>query len=380
MDLISSWVNTFSDFVGLQAWALTVFLIILLALLIDFIQRRLMNRLADLVEATENLWDDGVFHAAVRPLSILIWLIGITLAAQIIPDRGGDGLLSAPMLTVIRQLGVLLSFTWFLVALVKNIEVNVIEMADRDGREIDRTTVNALGRVVRITIVVTAVLIALDTLGFSISGLLAAGGIGGLAIGLAAKDMLANFFGGVTVFIDRPFSVGDWILLQQQGIEGTVENIGWRQTTIRKFDKRPVYVPNATFTTASVENPSRMTHRRINETIGLRHDDIKQMESITDAVRNMLMEHPEIDQQQTLMVHFNAFNQSSVDFFIYCMTHTVNWQKYHAVKQDVLLKISDIVAQYGAEMAFPTRTLKLSQTPEFAGLDVGNAPPLEKDE
>ena len=135
MDLISSWVNTFSDFVGLQAWALTVFLIILLALLIDFIQRRLMNRLADLVEATENLWDDGVFHAAVRPLSILIWLIGITLAAQIIPDRGGDGLLSAPMLTVIRQLGVLLSFTWFLVALVKNIEVNAIEMADRDGRD-----------------------------------------------------------------------------------------------------------------------------------------------------------------------------------------------------------------------------------------------------
>ena len=85
------------------------------------------------------------------------------------------------------------------------------------------------------------------------------------------------------------------------------------------------------------------------------------MESITDAVRKMLMAHPEIDDQQTLMVHFNAFNQSSVDFFIYCMTHTVNWQKYHAVKQDVLLKISDIVAQYGAEMAFPTRTLKLSQ-------------------
>lgn len=379
MDLISGWINTFSEFAGLQSWALKVFLIILLALLIDFIQRRLMNRLADLVEATENLWDDALFHAAVRPLSVLIWLIGITLAAQVIPDRGGDGLLSATMLTLIRQLGVLFCFAWFLVSLVKNIEVNAIEIADRDGREIDRTTINALGRVVRITIVVTAILIALDTLGFSISGLLAAGGIGGLAIGLAAKDMLANFFGGVTVFIDRPFSVGDWILLQQQGVEGTVEHIGWRQTTIRKFDKRPVYVPNATFTTASVENPSRMTHRRINETIGLRHDDIRQMEPITDAVRKMLMEHPEIDHSQTLMVHFNAFNQSSVDFFIYCMTHTVNWQKYHAVKQDVLLKISDIVAQHGAEMAFPTRTLKISQAPEFAGLDIGKATTLEKD-
>ena len=142
------------------------------------------------------------------------------------------------------------------------IENNIIEKARRDDREIDKTTIKALGRVVRITIVVTAVLVGLDTLGFNIAGLMAAGGIGGLAIGLAAKDMLANFFGGVTVFIDRPFGIGDWILLEEKGIEGVVEEIGWRQTTIRKFDKRPVYVPNAVFTTASVENPSRMTKSR----------------------------------------------------------------------------------------------------------------------
>ena len=91
--------------------------------------------------------------------------------------------------------------------------------------------------------------------------------------------------------------------MQEKGIEGVVENIGWRQTTIRKFDKRPVYVPNAIFTTASVENPSRMTHRRIYETMGLRYKDLDQMEAITDEVREMLIEHPEIDERQTLMVH-----------------------------------------------------------------------------
>jgi MscS family membrane protein len=168
--------------------------------------------------------------------------------------------------------------------------------------------------------------------------------------------------------------IGDWILLQEKGIEGVVEEIGWRQTTIRKFDKRPVYVPNAVFTTASVENPSRMTNRRIFETIGLRYKDIAQMDSVTAAVHEMLVNHPEIDEKQTLMVNFDAFNQSSVDFFIYCMTHTVNWQHYHKIKQDVLLKTSEIVLAHNASIAYPTRTLELESISEFSGL----APTREK--
>jgi MscS family membrane protein len=285
-----------------------------------------------------------------------------------IPVREVGGLLNAELIISIRQIGVLYAITWFLYALVRGVENNIIEKARRDGREVDKTTVKALGRVVRITIVVTAVLVGLDTLGFNIAGLMAAGGIGGLAIGLAAKDMLANFFGGVTVFIDRPFGIGDWILLEEKGIEGVVEEIGWRQTTIRKFDKRPVYVPNAVFTTASVENPSRMTNRRIFETIGLRYKDISQMDSVTASVHEMLVKHPEIDEKQTLMVNFNAFNQSSVDFFIYCLTHTVNWQHYHKIKQDVLLKISEIVLAHNASIAYPTRTLDLESISEFSGL------------
>jgi MscS family membrane protein len=377
MDLISGWIESASAVIGLRPWAVTVFLIVLVALLIDFIQRRLMRRLEALVSSTAILWDDAVFKAARRPLSLLIWLIGITLAAQAIPvggAEGGDGhLLATDLVINIRQIGVLFSIAWFLVSFVKNTEENIIENARRGEREIDQTTVHALGRVLRITIVVTVVLIALDTLGFSISGLMAAGGIGGLAVGLAAKDMLANFFGGVTVFIDRPFSVGDWILLKEKNIEGVVENIGWRQTTIRKFDKRPVYVPNAIFTTASVENPSRMTNRRIYEIVGLRYQDLEQMEAITDEVREMLIGHSEIDEKQTLMVHFDAFNSSSVDFFIYCMTHTVNWQRYHKVKQDVLLKIGGIVCRHGAAIAYPTRTLNMESSPELAGLEAVQA-------
>ena len=367
MDWLSSWAQTLSASIGLRPWAIIVFLIVLAAMLIDFIQRRMMRRLGDIVSNTANLWDDAIFHAAVRPLSLLVWLIGITLAIQVIPAQDESSLLHGELIGRLRQIGILYAVTWMLYNFVRNIESNIVEKARREQRDVDQTTVAALGRVVRVTLIVTASLVALDTLGFNVAGLMAAGGIGGLAVGLAAKDLLANFFGGVTVFIDRPFGIGDWILLKEKGIEGVVENIGWRQTTIRKFDKRPVYVPNAVFTTASVENPSRMTHRRISETFGLRYSDMEQVKAITDEVREMLNGHPEIDEEQTLMVHLNAFSESSIDFFIYCMTHTVNWQKFHEVKQDILLQIGDIVRRHGAAIAFPTRTVDLETSKGIPG-------------
>jgi MscS family membrane protein len=138
-----------------------------------------------------------------------------------------------------------------------------------------------------------------------------------------------------------------------------VEKIGWRVTCIRTFDKRPLYVPNSTFTTIAVENPSRMTNRRIYETIGIRYDDVDKMAPIIDDVKAMLKEHPEIDTGQTLIVNFNAFASSSLDFFVYTFTKTTNWIKFHEIKQDVMLKIINIIESHGAECAFPTSTIHL---------------------
>jgi MscS family membrane protein len=127
------------------------------------------------------------------------------------------------------------------------------------------------------------------------------------------------------IYLDRPFAVGDWIRSNDRQIEGTVENIGWRQTRIRAFNKRPIYVPNAIFSNIVVENPSRMTHRRIHETLGIRYDDIGKMEAIVAEVKSMLQNHPDIDTTQALIVNFNAFAASSVDFFIYTLTKTKDW-------------------------------------------------------
>jgi len=169
--------------------------------------------------------------------------------------------------------------------------------------------------------------------------------------------LLANFFGGLMIYLDRPFSIGDWVRSPDREIEGTVEDIGWRLTKIRTFDKRPLYIPNSMFNTIVVENPSRMTNRRIYETFGLRYCDSAKIGDIVADVKKMLQAHKEIDTEQTMIVNFVTLSASSLDFFVYTFTKTTNWVHFHEVKQDVLLKIIEIIHSHGADIAFPTRTL-----------------------
>ena len=346
---INNWLQTGGD------WVAQAFLVILIALLVNFFIKRILNRLHKKLEKTSNPWDDSLVDALRKPLSALIWILGIAFAAEIVQSQTKAVIFEA--IDPIRDMGVIFALTWFLVRFAKRVEKNIVSYAQQSGKEIDVTTVDAIAKLIRISIIITATLVGLQTMGYSISGVLAFGGIGGMAIGFAAKDLLANFFGGLMIYMDRPFAVGDWVRSPDRNIEGTVENIGWRLTRIRTFDKRPLYVPNATFATIAVENPSRMSHRRIKETIGLRYDDASKMTLITDKVKAMLKAHDEIDSSQTLIVNFNTYAASSIDFFIYTFTKTTNWVKYHEVKQDVLLKVLEIIEQEGAESAFPTTTM-----------------------
>lgn len=345
------------QFTGQSGWIAQVFVVVFATLMLDFIQKSILRRVHKRLEKTKTLWDDALVESIRAPLSLLIWIVGLAFAANIVRQLTDAAIFEA--ITPIREMGVIAVIAWFLLRFIKNAQANLIKQREEQGTEIDHTTVDAMGKLLRLSVIITATLVALQTMGYSISGVLAFGGIGGIAIGFAAKDLLANFFGGLMVYLDRPFAVGDWVRSPDRNIEGTVENIGWRQTRIRTFDKRPLYIPNSVFSTIAVENPSRMTHRRIYETIGIRYDDVGKMSAITEAVKQMLIEHPEIDNSQTMIVNFNAFAASSVDFFVYTFTNTTNWIKFHEVKHDVLLKISDIIVAHQAEIAFPTSTLHI---------------------
>ncbi|MFV0664532.1 mechanosensitive ion channel family protein [Denitromonas sp.] len=369
-DFIAQWLTPLGLDAKQSGLITQVFLVVLAVVVANFVIGHVLKRLIAGARTTTLVWDDAALEALGRPLHVLIWLVGIAFAADMVGQHTDAPIFDA--VDPVRKIGVIALIAWTLTRLISNTEQAIIERGTRHGKPADISTVSAVGKLLRITVIITTVLIALQSLGFSISGVLAFGGVGGIAVGFAAKDLLANFFGALMIYLDRPFAIGDWIRSPDKDIEGTVEDIGWRLTRIRRFDKRPLYVPNAIFTQISVENPSRMTHRRINETIGIRYDDLDKMQAITDDVRNMLIDHPDIADDQTMIVHFNAFNASSLDFFVYTFTYTTKWVEFHRVKQDVLLQVARIIDEHGAEIAFPTRTLHLPD-----GLRIDTARDLE---
>ena len=355
--------NQLLKFVQNNDWIVQVFLIVFFTLLLSFIARRVISKIELRLKKTKNPWDDLLTRSLHKPVGWLIWLLGLTFAADVVHEQSGATIFEA--VEPVREAGVILILTLFLLNLVRGTqEILIAEETSSGEKDFDAHTVDAMSKLIRVSIIITSALVMLQTLGFSVSGVLAFGGIGGIAIGFAAKDLLSNFFGGLMIYLDRPFKVGDWIRSNDRDIEGTVEHIGWRLTRIRTFDKRPLYVPNSVFANISVENPSRMTNRRIYETIGIRYEDSAKMDAIVKDVRQMLLDHPEIDTNATLIVNFVSFSASSIDFFVYTFTKTTDWVRFHEIKQDVLLKIMNIIDQHSAEMAFPTTTLHVESIPE----------------
>ncbi|TYC58165.1 mechanosensitive ion channel family protein [Marinobacter sp. BW6] len=364
MAMVNGWIENF----GLlsEAWrvGIVVFALVFGTATVAYIVSHIIGALERKFSQTKNLFDDALLHAARKPVVAFVWLQGVYWAAEVAHKYSEAEIFKAN--ESVLQIGFIFVLVWSVLRLIKEAEgilVSPLKMKE----PMDYTTVNAVSKLSRAVVIITAVLIAMQSLGYSISGVLAFGGVGGIAVGFAAKDLLANFFGGFIIHLDRPFKVGDWVRSPDRNIEGTVEHIGWRLTTIRTFDKRPLYVPNATFTTIAVENPSRMSNRRIYETIGIRYADVGQMAAIVDDIKAMLQHHEDIDSDQTLIVNFLAFNASSLDIMVYTFTKTTQWVPFHEIKQDVLLKISDIIEGYGAEVAFPTRTLHLPEGVRLSG-------------
>ena len=317
---------------------------------------RIVRKLTTAADRTETQWDDVVLYAIFPPIQWVMWVVPGLLSLSLFPAL--DGIREA--LLRLSDTALLLLFGWLAHRLSGGIEEELLGEHRGALASSDRATISAVARLSRIVLWVVAGIMILQSLGVSVSGLLAFGGVGGIAVGFAARDLLANFLGGLSIFLDRPFAVGDWIRSPDREIEGTVEDVGWRVTRIRTFDQRPLYVPNSVFSTVALENPSRMLNRRIYETIGIRYDDAGAMEQVVAEVKEMLTAHDDIDKGKTLMVNFVSLGASSLDFFIYCFTRTTDWATYHGVKQDVLIKILKIIEGHGAEVAFPTRTVLLS--------------------
>jgi MscS family membrane protein len=192
--------------------------------------------------------------------------------------------------------------------------------------------------------------------GINVTGFIASLGLGGLAFALAAKDTAANIFGGIAILTDNIFKIGEWVKVGDA--EGIVEDIGIRTTKIRAFDKRLIVVPNAIIANSNVENFSRRDKRRIMMRIGLIYDTpIEVIKKIVNEIRDMLMNHPDIAKDESLLIYFDEFDDSSLSIFCYFFTNTAVWSEYLRIREDINLKIKEIVEKNGSAFAFPSNSI-----------------------
>ena len=191
--------------------------------------------------------------------------------------------------------------------------------------------------------------------GYNVSGFLASLGLVGMALALAAKETAANLFGSLVIFTDKPFKVGEWIKTPE--VEGIVENIGIRSTKVRTFAQALVTVPNAVLANSAILNWSRMGKRRINMQLGLTYSTTtSQVEKIVSDIKQMLENHPDID-QDVIHIYFTDFKDSSLGIFCYYFTKSTDWGEYMRVREDTNFKIMKIVEDNDAGFAFPSRSL-----------------------
>lgn len=350
-------VDNFKDFLEISVLSISVGQLALFfgIILVFQILRRLFVKIVigflhTLTKKTKNTFDDGLLEIIDKPLRFIFSIIGLYIAFTVIklPEE-----LNSLVMTIIQSLFIYAVF-WALYRSEKKInEILINKFAA--NTDLSLSFLPLFSKTTRFAIFIIGSTIIIQLWGYNIGAIITGLGIGGLAVALAAKDTLANFFGSLMIVADRPFRVGDWVICD--GVEGTVEDIGFRTTKIRTFAKALVSVPNANISTTATVNYSMRDRRRIKYSLGVTYSaSSQQMRDAVNKIEQMLTDH-EMIYDDGLMVYFDAFADSSMNIFVYCFTKTAVWTEYLAIRQDVNLKIMEIFETLKIDFAFPSMSI-----------------------
>jgi MscS family membrane protein len=316
----------------------------------------------------EGTWRHALLDAVYRPLRWALVVAGVWVGVIMLRQEIGleDMDVESGWLITTELPFVL----WFSLRLTENLTKIWLTRAQKSEGTYDDQLVPIVRTGVKVVLIAVASIMIIQNAGGDVGSLLAGFGIGGVAVAMASKDTIANLFGSLVIFIDRPFQIGDWVEIGGQ--EGTVEEVGLRVTRIRTFANSLITVPNSTLTTTPINNWSKMQKRRIKITLGLSYDtNADQMEQAVEAIREVLRTDERIS-QEFFLVNFTEFGPSSLDVFIYCFTKTTRWDEYLQVRQEVFLKFMRSMEKLGLSFAFPSQSVYLESVPkELRGARLG---------
>ncbi len=365
METFNSFNNLFFDVwnngvFGINATDIIISLIIFLLfyLLRRLIARFILNRLSKLVIKTTTKIDDAVIEVLDGPLKFFPVVIGFFIASSYLDlsnqNQNFIDLLNRSLITIfifwlLHQLIIPFSFV------IKNFE-----------SKISKPLVDWTLKGLRILVIVLGSVAILELWGIRVGPVIAGLGLFGVAVALGAQDLFKNLISGIMILMEKRFTVGDVILVSGE-VEGVVEQIGFRSTLVRRFDSTPVMVPNYKFAEQSVTNYTRRHHRRIRWLIGLEYrTTIDQLRIIRDNISTLIENDKEFakNKNASFYVRIDSFSESSIDMLVQAFTVTNDWAEFLKIKENLAVKIIEIIEKNNAGFAFPSQSLYLESFPQ----------------
>lgn len=270
------------------------------------------------------------------------------------------------------------SIVWLAYRLIDVLALWMDAMADTTDTKLDDQLVPLITKTLKVFVAVLGGIFVLQNLNVDVGSLLAGVGLGGLAFALAAKDTVANFFGSVMIFIDKPFQIGDWVVIA--GVEGTVEEVGFRTTRVRTFYNSLVTVPNATITNTNVDNYGMREYRRYNTTLGLSYDTpVPKVQAFCEALRALISGMPGM-RTDYYLVEFHSFGDSTLNIMLYCFMVCKDWNEELRIRTHLNLEVMRIAQEMGVSFAFPTQTVHVDTLAKSGGHNPSHSGPSKRDE
>lgn len=349
-----SWINWFLA----RTWIIEIGIALFILVLLNFVLQRILLRSKRLAQLKEHDPRTHLDYAALIPARVLLWiLLGSFLIELLMRELKISA--SFVYISALRDVGIVACLAWFLLRWKKVFYSSVLSKASKKsvGMGVDPLTLEVVQKIYTVAVVFIALLITLQRLGLNVIPLITFGGIGAAAIGFSAKDAISNFFGGFMIYMTRPFMVNDLVELPRLSITGNIEEIGWYTTTIRDLNKKPIYIPNAVFSTEALVNVSRITHRRIDEVVSIRYEDIQSVSKIIEEIQTLLQRHSAIDHHQSYYAFLRDFSDGMVRIEVRAYVLCTRYEDFMEVKQEIFLEINNILQKAGAKIPHPLMSL-----------------------
>lgn len=347
-------------FLEVEVWRIVAACVVIVftILLRRFFVNLIIALLKKITRRTKTTLDDALIQVIAPPVRLLVVSFGFFIALLLIRIPVTGQFFAGHILRSV----VAFSVFWALYR-AGDILARIFEkVANRTRTTLDELLVPYIAKGIKLIVVIVGISVIAREWNYDLGALLTGLGLGGLAFALAAQETLANFFGGLTIMVDKPFQLGDWI--QTPDIEGTVEDIGFRSTRIRTFAQALVTVPNAGLAKSNITNWSKMGKRRVDFSLSVTYDTkAEQLEELLARVRSMLGNHPGIH-PETIFVNFDSFGQNGFEIIFYFFTRDTDRKKYLEVKEDVLLKLMHILDELGVKPAYPSMSVYMEKLPD----------------